>query len=166
MSLLSLLINLMHPCWIKVLISLISFQKKSLTDPKLLNSICYRIFIFQINAVRFKFLFIIESWKIFFTQLFNTDNVFWGKKKAYCYIVTLKTGVMMLKILLYIHIIIYLFLQWGGWDSSCSSTDKHHKVIWNLSRDNTSEVVETSKTGSPVSPLKITFLGEPVKTNK
>ncbi len=37
------------------------FPKKSLTDPKLLNSICYKIFIFQINAVRFKFLFIIES---------------------------------------------------------------------------------------------------------
>ncbi len=37
------------------------FPKKSLTDPKLLNSICYKIFIFQINAVCFKFLFIIES---------------------------------------------------------------------------------------------------------
>ncbi len=46
-----------------------------------------------------------------------------------------------------------------------AGTDKHHKVNLNLSRDNTSEVVETSKTGSPVSPLKITFLGEPVKTN-
>ncbi len=36
-------------------------KKKSLTNPKLLNSICYKIFIFQINALRFKFLFIIES---------------------------------------------------------------------------------------------------------
>ncbi len=54
-------------------------KKKSLTDPKLLNSICYKIFIFQINAV----LFIIESWKKKFTQLFNTDNVFWAKKNKH-----------------------------------------------------------------------------------
>ncbi len=56
-------------------------KKKSLTDPKLLNCICYKIFIFQINAVRFKFLFIIESWKKKFLHNCSTLIMFFEPKK-------------------------------------------------------------------------------------
>ncbi len=46
MSLLSLLLNLMHLCWIKLLISL---KKKNLTDPKLFYSNVYKMIVQNLN---------------------------------------------------------------------------------------------------------------------